>query len=111
MPVSLGRVPEVPIGNERSFLEFSDEMEEAAALSGVSEAQFRQIIWTSHRQIRASQERMASAVEDIVIQTKITNGRVSKLEQWRIFLAGGMTVLAAIVVPVAAGVAIWVITT
>ena len=37
---------------------------------------------------------------DLLVQAKITNGRVSKLENWRWAMIGGIAVLSAIVVPI-----------
>lgn len=36
-------------------------------------------------------------LEDIHRQTKLTNGRVSKLEQWRTYITGAMAVLLLLI--------------
>lgn len=38
-------------------------------------------------------------VKEIKVQTRLTNGRVSKLEVWRGVITGGLIVLATLVVP------------
>lgn len=47
-----------------------------------------------------------SSLQRIEKQTTATNGRVSKLENWRYFLTGGMSVIVIIVVPLLAW-ALW----
>lgn len=49
-----------------------------------------------------------ASLSRIEMQTTMTNGRVNKLEKWRAFLAGCMTVLTAVVVPIL-GWALWVL--
>lgn len=39
-------------------------------------------------------------VKAILAQTKMTNGRVSKLEVWRGYVTGGLSILALLVAPV-----------
>ncbi len=39
-------------------------------------------------------------LQEILAQTKTTNGRVNKLENWQNFIMGGLAVLAILVVPV-----------
>lgn len=39
-------------------------------------------------------------VSEIKVQTKITNGRVSALENWRWFMIGGLTIISALILPV-----------
>ena len=45
-------------------------------------------------------ENIASDVSEIKIQTKLTNGRVGKLEKWQSYIQGGLTILAIIMVPI-----------
>ena len=45
---------------------------------------------------------IANALSRIEIQTTTTNGRVNKLENWRWFITGGISVITVIVVPLLA---------
>lgn len=42
---------------------------------------------------------IANALSRIEIQTTTTNGRVNKLENWKWFITGGISVITMIVVP------------
>lgn len=42
---------------------------------------------------------IANSLSRIEIQTTTTNGRVNKLENWRWFITGGISVITIIVVP------------
>lgn len=39
-------------------------------------------------------------VSEIKVQTKLTNGRVSGLENWRWFITGGLTIITLLILPV-----------
>lgn len=54
----------------------------------------------SNREIREKWHDITNSLSRIELQTSLTNGRVDKLERWRAFLAGCMTVITAFVVPV-----------
>lgn len=45
-------------------------------------------------------ELLHNDVKAILTQTKITNGRVGKLENWRSWMTGGMTILSILVIPI-----------
>lgn len=38
-------------------------------------------------------------IKAILTQTRLTNGRVTKLEGWKSFMTGGMAILTIVVVP------------
>ena len=40
------------------------------------------------------------SVDTLNVKVEKTNGRVIKLEKWRAFLAGGMAVVSAILIPI-----------
>jgi hypothetical protein len=42
-------------------------------------------------------------LDEILHQVRATNGRVSKLENWRWFISGGITILTALVLPILLG--------
>lgn len=48
------------------------------------------------------------SLQRIEVQTSVTNGRVSKLENWRWFITGGMTIITVVVIPILAW-ALWVL--
>lgn len=39
-------------------------------------------------------------LDEILDQTKRTNGRVSSLERWRSFLTGAISILSAVILPI-----------
>jgi hypothetical protein len=43
---------------------------------------------------------LGGTLTEIHDQVKLTNGRVQKLEQWRMFITGGLTILGLLFVPV-----------
>jgi len=49
-----------------------------------------------------------NSLQRIEIQTSLTNGRVNKLESWKWFISGGISVLTIIVVPILAW-SLWVL--
>jgi hypothetical protein len=38
-------------------------------------------------------------LQEILAQTKTTNGRVNALENWKWFITGGLTILSVLVIP------------
>lgn len=53
----------------------------------------------SNREIREKWIVITNTLSRIELQTTTTNGRVSKLENWKYYISGGMTVIVVIVVP------------
>lgn len=52
-----------------------------------------------HRSLQQGKNDTLSELKAIKLQTTTTNGRVTKLEQWRWGAVGAMTVIVAVVVP------------
>lgn len=50
--------------------------------------------------IHAKLEELSRMQQLTLEQTTRTNGRVSKLENWRMFIVGGLTILASLFIPV-----------
>lgn len=61
-----------------------------------------------NREIKEMFVDVQNGLERIEKQTTATNGRVGKLENWRWFITGGLTILAIVVVPLLAW-ALWVL--
>lgn len=59
----------------------------------------------SNREIQEFFKDIKESLERIETQTSKTNGRVSKLENWRAYLTGSIVVLSTVVLPIAG----WVI--
>lgn len=55
-----------------------------------------------NREIKEMFGDMEKALGRIEAQTTATNGRVSKLENWKYFISGGMSIITVIVVPLLA---------
>lgn len=53
----------------------------------------------SNREIQEKWNDIASTLQEIKTQTKLTNGRVTSLEKWQYTVIGGVAVLTLIVVP------------
>lgn len=53
-----------------------------------------------NREIREMFEDVQDSLTRIEKQTTQTNGRVSKLENWRWFVAGGLTIITVVLLPV-----------
>lgn len=62
----------------------------------------------SNREIREMFGEMKLDLTEIKAQTKLTNGRVSKLENWRWFITGATTMITIVVIPLL-GWALWVL--
>jgi cytochrome c-type biogenesis protein CcmH/NrfG len=62
----------------------------------------------TNREIREKWHDIANSLSAILVQTTTTNGRVSRLENWKFFITGGMSVIILIVVPML-GWALWVL--
>lgn len=56
----------------------------------------------TNREIREKWHDIANSLSAILVQTTQTNGRVSKLENWKYFISGGMSMIVLIVVPILA---------
>lgn len=54
----------------------------------------------SKREADEFRKDVRESLSRIEVQTHLTNGRVSKLENWRYFVSGGMAVIVIIVVPI-----------
>lgn len=61
-----------------------------------------------NREIKEMIDDVRNSLQRIEVQTTTTNGRVSKLENWKHFITGGMTVITLIIVPLL-GWALWVL--
>mgnify|MGYP003131675375 CR=1 FL=1 len=44
-------------------------------------------------------EPMIEKLDEILVETKKTNGRMSRLERWRSFIGGGLAVLSLVIIP------------
>lgn len=55
----------------------------------------------SNREIQEFFKDIKESLERIETQTSKTNGRVSKLENWRAYLTGSIVVLSTVVLPIA----------
>lgn len=60
------------------------------------------------REIDEFQRDVRESLTRIEVQTRLTNGRVSSVENWRSFMIGGMSVLTLVVIPIL-GWALWVL--
>lgn len=56
----------------------------------------------SNREIREKWHETANTLQEIRIQTKATNGRVTELEKWQYISMGAVAVISVIVVPLLA---------
>ncbi len=56
----------------------------------------------SNREIREKWHDISNDLQDIKLQTKMTNGRVTIIERWQYTFMGGLGVLTFIVVPLLA---------
>ena len=54
----------------------------------------------SKREIDTFMQEIRDQLNRIEAQTTKTNGRVSKLENWRGFITGGLAILSAIMLPI-----------
>lgn len=54
-----------------------------------------------NREIDEKMDTIHLKLDAILAQTQKTNGRVSSLENWRYFITGGLTIIGAILVPIA----------
>ena len=54
----------------------------------------------SNRELREKWKDMEESLNKILFQTTTTNGRVSRLENWRAFITGGMAVITVILIPI-----------
>ena len=55
----------------------------------------------SNRELNMRFEEIKEKLETILQQTTKTNGRVSKLEQWRAYILGAVGIMVVLVIPIA----------
>ena len=80
-----------------------DWLEDYAQLEQMTPEGFRRFMLRSQRELDAKFDRFAQeqkhTLSKIELQVTTTNGRLQSLELWRAFLAGGLVVVGAMLVP------------
>lgn len=64
---------------------FVDDQQEAGVVAAMPDGQWRELVWMK--------------LNKIDTQATITNGRVTKLETWRLMAVGALSVITCVVVP------------
>jgi len=62
-----------------------DDIQEAGVVAAMPEGAWRELVWAK--------------LSKIDTQATLTNGRVTKLETWRLMAIGALSVITAVVVP------------
>lgn len=63
----------------------TEELADEAAIEAMTDRDYRLHQWR--------------ALREVLVQVKTTNGRVTKLEQWRLMAIGALSVVTVLVVP------------